>query len=122
MSLADAFAPAMRDHQERVLIETWGHLAPEKGRVYTGWVVFTHGTFGDITVIDFSLEDLQSSPWFHSDLHDFIGTQIDKKGISAGQVWRWDGTFKVQKNGRSRWTGKTRPCKVNTRFGKGPSL
>lgn len=110
------------EYRNRISAITWGHLAPEPGRIYKGWVVFTVGCFGDITVIDFSLGDLQSSPWFYQDLHDFIDGQISKKGVDAGQVWRWDGTFKVFKNGKSRWSGNTRPCRINVRFGTGPSL
>ncbi|MDE4297168.1 hypothetical protein PXK56_18445 [Phaeobacter gallaeciensis] len=122
MSMADAFAPADAAYRAEVLANTWGHLAPQVGRVYSGWVVFTVGCFGDITIIDYELEDLPSSPWFFQDINNFVGEQIEKKKIDRGQVWRWDGTFKVLKNGRSRWSGGTRPCRINTRFGKGPSL
>lgn len=122
MSMAGTFAPYEAEYINRVNINTWGHLAPKQGRIYTGWVVFTAGCFDDITIIDFKLEDLSSSPWFFEDINNFVCDQVIKKNIEAGQVWRWDGTFRVLKNGKSRWSGKTRSCRINTRFGKGPSL
>lgn len=117
-----AFGPAEAEYRERVYVSTWGHLAPKPQTTYTGWVVFTLSCFGNITVIDWKLGELDSSPWFYRDLHDFVDRQIDKHQIDPGQVWRWDGTFRVLKNGRSRWSGRTRPCRINMRFGKGPSL
>jgi hypothetical protein len=100
---------------------TWGHLAPRPRAVYSGYVLFTLGTHGDITVInwDFTLPDkteLDGSPWFHVDLHDQVYRWIEQKNHLRGGIWQFDGTFERLKNGKSRWRGKVRPMRTVYRF------
>ncbi len=123
MSLQDAFEPYEHDYRQKVLANTWGHLAPEPGRSYEGFVCFAHGVHGDSTIIEWQFEDLPPSPWFFDDLIDHMNNEIDRhlKDRSYG-VWIWEGTFKVFKNGKSRWSGKSRPCRISPRSGKGRSL
>lgn len=121
MSLAQVLGEIEAHNREIVYQETWGHLAPKVKEVYEGFILFTHGCHGDITVIqwDFKLPDgteLDASPWLYRDMHDFVGDHIMAKDHPGG-IWRFDGTFKRNKNGTSRWTGKVRPMRVSYRFG-----
>jgi hypothetical protein len=118
----DSITP-IPQYVEAVWQDTWGHLAPKAQEPYRGFILFTFGVHGDLTVIDWDFklvngEGLPGSPWFHEDLHDFVGRQIEKKGHRHGGVWRFDGTFLRHKNGRSRWSGKTSPMHVVYRFPK----
>ncbi|RWH52266.1 MAG: hypothetical protein E5V72_01460 [Mesorhizobium sp.] len=121
MSLADAFAPVIAAQRAQVLAETWGHLAPKVREIYSGYILFTLGCHGDITLIDWEFKqpdgtELNSSPWFYEDINDFIGREIEKKGNRHGGIWRFDGTFERLKNGKSRWRGKTSPMRAVLRF------
>lgn len=75
-NLADAFAPAEAHYKAQVMQETWGHLAPKKGKTYTGRIVYTMGVYdgGDInpTIIVCDFPGLPDSPWFYEHLGDFI--------------------------------------------------
>lgn len=105
---------------EAVLQDTWGHLAP-KEFLYSGFILFTHGCHGDITLIDWEFkspdgEELASSPWFYSDIHEMVGDLIIKKDLMRTGIWRWEGTFRRLKNGKSRWSGQHRPQRLSNRF------
>jgi hypothetical protein len=69
MSLIDAYG-ARREAE--VMQETWGHLAPNPNREYTGSVLFTHGAYGDLTAISVDFDGLDDSPWFYEHLHDWF--------------------------------------------------
>jgi len=96
-TIAEAFQPAVAAHRERVMFETWGHLAPKKGKTYKGRVVFAVGCFGsddlNPTAIVCEFEDLDSSPWFFDVLQDFL---YENRG-EAGCVYEFNGTFKNYK-------------------------
>ena len=109
--LGDPFA-----HQvERCLQDTWGHLAPEVGPVYEGFIVFTYTVHSEITIIDWEFGDLRGSPWFAEDLMSFVSSRI-KDDAKHGGIWRFDGTFRRFKNGSSRFSGTTRPMRLVHRF------
>lgn len=106
---------------EAVWQETWGHLQPKVREVYTGFVLFTLGMHGAITIIDwtFKLKDgteLDGSPWFHEDITTQVCDWIEAKNNLRGGIWQFDGTFERLKNGKSRWRGKVRPMRVQYRF------
>lgn len=48
--------------EAQVMQETWGHLAPTRGRKYNGMVVFALGCFGDLAVISADFDGLDDSP------------------------------------------------------------
>ena len=78
--MESAFASHEAQAREIVHQDTWGHMAPKKGHEYTGKIVFTHGEYGDITVIRTEFLSLGSSPWFYEDLHNFVGDQDTEEG------------------------------------------
>lgn len=73
---------------------TWGHLAPQKSKTYTGYFVYAVGCFseGELNpvVIAFEFGDLESSPWLYEYLQSFVQAQKSQ----PGQVCRFDGKFK----------------------------
>jgi len=92
--IADAFAPWEIRYKAQIMAQTWGHLAPKKGKTYSGYVVFALGCFGsdplNPTPLECELNGLDSSPWFFDALIEFL------QSIKAetGGVYRWDGTFR----------------------------
>lgn len=68
---------------------TWGHLAPDGERTYSGHFVFALGCFGDLAVVEAEFEDLPDSPWFHEDLHNWIWDHKPEEG----RIYRFDGTY-----------------------------
>ena len=91
-----------------VLEETWGHLAPECGRAYSGFVVYALTAWSDLVLIEAEFTGLDSSPWFFDDLNQFVADSLS--ATDAVGVWRWDGSYTRFKNGGSRFTkGATRP-------------
>jgi hypothetical protein len=118
---ANAMGHPIPQYVEAVMQDTWGHLAPKVREVYEGFILFTHGVHGDITIIDWDFKtkdglELDGSPWLHVDLHDQVGNWIEQKQNRRGGIWRFDGTFQRLKNGKSRWSGKVRPMRVTYRF------
>jgi hypothetical protein len=111
MSLAEAFAPAEDLYRSQVMHATWGHLAPEERKPYRGWIVFTHGTHGDLTIVDWYLKrgktELPGSPWLFQQLNEFTANECMKRQ-SQGVIYRWEGTYLMFKNGGCRFSGKTR--------------
>jgi hypothetical protein len=69
-TLYEAFRPAEEAYREAVLRDTWGHLAPEKGRSYPGRIVFSFGVYdsGDLnpTVLVCDFGELDGGPWFYN--------------------------------------------------------
>lgn len=96
------FAPAEARERERVITETWGHLAPKQNKAYSGRVVYAVGIFGsddlNPTVIVSDFKGLDSSPWFYDSLQDFIdelrGTRDEVKAGKPGCVYEWVGVFR----------------------------
>lgn len=87
-----AFAPAEMEHKNKVLKDTWGHLAPNRNKIYRGHIVFTITTYGDMVIIDKSFVDLPDSPWFFDAMNEFVFE--DWRSLPEGAVLRWEGTFK----------------------------
>jgi hypothetical protein len=100
---------------EAVLHDTWGHMKAEQGRVYTGHVIFAHTCNREVTVLDWSFEDLSGGPWFPEQLMEFISGKVPIE-TEEFRLWRFEGTFRELKNGRSRFSGKVRPQRVVDRF------
>lgn len=114
-------ATPIPQYVEAVWQDTWGHLQPKVREIYSGFVLFTLGVHGDITIIDWSFKlkdgtELDGSPWLLTDMTDQVCDWIDAKNNRGGRIWQFDGTFERLKNGKSRWRGKVRPMRVQYRF------
>lgn len=48
--------------KSEVMHGTWGHLYPEPGRKYPGYIVFAVGDYGDQTLLKTEFEGLSDSP------------------------------------------------------------
>lgn len=94
MPWIDAFIPAEIEYRAQVMANTWGHLAPKKGKTYRGRIVYAVGCFGsdhlNPTAIVSEFEGLDESPWFFDALTEFIGEQ----GGEPGCVYECKGTFR----------------------------
>ena len=42
--------------------DTWGHLAPAKGRKYPGWILIAIGIYRDTIIVDNDFPGLENSP------------------------------------------------------------
>ncbi len=117
MSLADAFAPIEARNRAVVMRDTWGHLDTKPGEYHPGYVLFALGVHGDIVLLDWEFEGVSANPWIYEELHEHVGKHIDKTKGPWG-VWVFEGSYRVFKNGCHKFSGKVRPCRVTTRFGK----
>lgn len=102
-----AFAPAEAKYREAVLQQTWGHLAPRRNKKYHGRIVYSFGVFDsghlNPTVLVCALADLDSSPWFYDNLHEFLDKEAPKVEDNVGKVFEWKGYFR-----NYRWCGTFR--------------
>lgn len=103
MSLADAGAVITEDRRQAALAETFGHLAPLH-RWYRGSVTFVHGYYGELTVLDVAIPDLDDSPWFYEGLHLWLCDLT----TDPGKVYRWSGSYRWAKNGSHLFPGAVR--------------
>lgn len=108
-TFAEAFAPAEAANKARVMGATWGHLAPKTQTKYAGTILFAHGEYGDLVPLRTAFEGLPDSPWFFSDMQDWIAQQRTE----AGQVYFFRGTYQKFKTGGFRFVGHCRPIHIN---------
>lgn len=102
MGLEHVAALLEADARARVQAETWGHLAPEPGRKYRGFIVWVHTAWGEITPIEAEFDGLDCSPWFYEDIMDHI------VALTQGDdpiIYTWKGTYVKHKNGRCHFRG-----------------
>jgi len=59
-------------YKECVLQDTWGHLAPKMGEVYTGIIIFTLTEWNQSELISCKFKDLSCSPWFFDHMKEYI--------------------------------------------------
>jgi hypothetical protein len=94
MPWTDAFIPAEIEYRNQIATDTWGHLAPKKGKTYPGRIVYAVGCFGDDPLnplpIFCEFDGLDSSPWFYNALIDFISGQENEEGC----IYEFKGTFR----------------------------
>lgn len=113
MSLADAFAPVEQAHKNAVIQATFGHLHPEHMREYPGTLVFSINQYGgDVSVIKSEFKDVDDSPWYYDHMYEFAWKQYDRKDRHPGHVYRFEGTYRVRKNGTPVFKGKVRSVKL----------
>ncbi len=72
--------------KQQVMQDTWGHLAPKKGKTYKGIIIYAYGGYGDIVLLDATFKNLSDSPWLFEAMEDYIGEHIKEKG-----VYKWEG-------------------------------
>jgi hypothetical protein len=106
---------------EAVYQNTWGHLAPKVKETYTGFILWTFTIYSDVMPIDWGFktaagDELPGSPWFATDLFDHLGSEVNRGCNHYGGIWRWEGTFIRNKNGTSKFAGKSRPQRCINRF------
>lgn len=113
MSFASAFESAELAYKWKAMEITWGHLAPKKNKAYTGHIVWALDIFDsgylNPKILSMELGDLSSSPWFYEAMIEFLQNVHEtmftrerktffgpsqREEMTAGTVWRWDGTFK----------------------------
>lgn len=103
-TMADVFAPIEAAHRARVMRMTWGHLAPKGGKVYRGSMLFAHGEYGDIVPLRAHFIDLPDSPWFFSDMMEWIA----KQETTGGKIYSFHGTYAKAKSGEFNFDGEVR--------------
>ena len=109
MSHKEAFAPVEAINREIVYRDTWGHLAPEPGRKYPGWIMVDHDCYGGYTILEWEFEGLYASPWQADDFTDFMDKifgLIDINGNLPVGVYRYEGWYKKFKNGNYQFQKK----------------
>lgn len=99
-----AFAPVEAINREIVKANTWGHLAPEPRRSYSGVILFATSEYGgDRMVIRTDFPGMNDNPWFFEDLHEWM---FGGEKLSEGCVFEWRGTYTKRKNGSYHFKGK----------------
>lgn len=101
-TMAEAFAPIEAKYKTEVMANTWGHLYPKTRQAYEGSILFAHSEYGDLVPLRTDFPDLPDSPWFFSDMMDFIG----KSKTDAGRIYEFQGTYTRRKNGSHHFKGR----------------
>jgi len=90
-----------------VQAQTFGNLAPKPQTEYKGYILFVLTAFGDTCIIDFEFADLEESPWFNTDVLEYIADYTDALPDNKNYgVYRFRGTYKKFKNGNHKFKGK----------------
>lgn len=100
MTIVNAYGDRRR---QEVMEDTWGHLAPNPRRTYTGTITFAHACFGaGMVVIDYDFGDLPGSPWLMEDILDFAFTLEAEEY----RIYVWQGTYRASKTSGVRFEGE----------------
>lgn len=93
MSFASVLAEVEAQNRAVVRVETFGHLAPRKGEIYQGHIVFAVPEFdsGNPCIVSAEFEGLNDSPWLYEAMIEFA-----ERKTKAG-VYRFDGTVRNYK-------------------------
>lgn len=84
-TIVDAYAERKK---QQVMQETWGHLAPKKGKTYKGYMIWAYGGWGEIVLLAAAFKNLNDSPWLFEAMQEYIGEHLDGEGI-----YKWEGHF-----------------------------
>lgn len=78
-----------------VMKDTWGHLAPEKGKTYPALILFVRSAWGDALTLDSHFgADLEMSPWLFEKMWAYVWLWLDDHGSAFEPgVWLFDGTY-----------------------------
>jgi len=110
--MVSGFSDAFNEHEalekKRVIQETWGHMSPKPNSVYPCELVFAFTDCGDYVLIRTAFTGLDDSPWLTDDLMDFIC----EKAKERGTVYRFEGVYKVSKEGTGTFKGRTKKVRV----------
>lgn len=91
-----------------VIYETFGHLDAKPGERHKGWFVFINGQHGDMDVVYSDFPTFGEGPGYFHDREDFIFELTTGSGpCTAVGIYRFDGEYRVFKNGNTRFAGKT---------------
>lgn len=97
--------------------QTFGHLVPEARKFFPGYILFAYGCHGDIVLLDWDFGELEANPWLHHTMTEYVGDYVMKKALHLDYgIWRFEGTYHMQKNGYGKFRGKIRPMRVVHRF------
>ncbi len=109
MSMASALAVSDNANYNRVIQNTFGHLAPERRKAIPGWIVFVNSPYSGCTVVDFGFEGTESSPWLAEAVTDHVCSLVDRyvDDHRAG-MFRWEGRMTMFNNGAFRFGGEAR--------------
>lgn len=102
-TMSEAWAPIEAAQKHRVMRQTFGHLAPIPRNAYRGSILFAHSEYGDLVALRSDFPGLPDSPWFFSDMMEFI---ISAK-TEAGRIYEFEGTYTRRKNGSHHFKGRT---------------
>lgn len=99
MSFAQAVTPCAP--RARSFSAPVSRSGPQIRKKYAGTIVFTHGEYGDIVPIRTSFPLLPASAAFQDHLQEFVA----ERALSAGTVYKFEGTYMLFKNGRPSFCG-----------------
>lgn len=95
-TFGDTLAEIDAHNYREQIKETWGHLAPVKGRKYTGRISYAVGCFGNDEynpmALTCELRGLDSSPWFYDAIQQWM-QGLPEEQRKPGCVYEWRGHF-----------------------------
>lgn len=111
MGLADIAAQVNADYANEVKINTWGHLAPEKGKTYPIQMTAAVGYFNDDTLNPILLtcgpeDGPWYGPWFYDSVREFLSDRLGKDQ-NSGKLFAFTGHWR-----NYRFVGKFKKIKL----------
>ena len=111
MGLADVAALIQNDQRQRVMQDTWGHLAPEKGKKYPIEFTAAVGYFSEDTLNPILLscgpeDGPWYGPWFYEAVQEFLSDHLGEDE-NSGKIFRFVGHWRNYK-----FVGKFRQIKL----------
>lgn len=69
----------IREYQEAVDQDTWGHLAPKKNTTYKGRLLVSNTDYGNIghSIVQMEWDNLEDSPWIYDHVNEWLWENRD---------------------------------------------
>ncbi len=96
MGMADAAALIAQDQYQAVKVDTWGHLAPKKGRRYPLRMIVAVGHFDCLNPIVLRCDiadDAGCGPWFYDSINEFISESVGSDE-NSGKLFEFNGHWR----------------------------
>lgn len=105
------------ESRNRAIIQecTFGHLKP-KPNIYNGYILFALTAFGDTIIIDFDFENVEASPWFNTDVLDYITKYTEEFPMPIGQdsaIFKFTGNYEKKADETCEFIGLVKQILTN---------
>jgi len=86
----------------QVMQDTFGHLRTKPDERHQGFVIFAVGEGGERIVLKDGFDDVDGSPWFHSEMQELIWNDL----YTSPGVYKFVGFYETDSENNGKFVGQ----------------